>query len=97
MIAVIARIPVQADKKEEALEVVRELMAGVADEEGTLHYTLNIDKKDPNTFIFMERYQDMDALKAHGATPHFQKFMEKAMGFAAGQPEITVLDEVASI
>ncbi len=96
MIAVLAKVPVQTDKKEIALEAVKELMAGVAKEEDTLYYTLNIDKKDPDTFIFMERYRDMDALKAHGATPHFHKFMEKAMEFASGPPEITILEEIAS-
>ena len=97
MIAVIAKVPVQPEKKEDALEEVKKLMAEVAKEEGTLYYTLNIDQKDPNTLIFLERYMDMAALGVHGGTPHFKAFMEKAMGFAAGAPEITVLEELASI
>jgi len=39
MIAVIAKVPVQAEKKEEALATVKTLMAEVAKEEGTLYYT----------------------------------------------------------
>jgi len=97
MISVIAKMPLQPDKKDEALASVKKLMQGVSTEEGTLYYTANINRKDPDTLVFMERYRDMDALKAHGATPHFQKFMEEAMGFAAGQPEITVMEEIASI
>lgn len=97
MISVIAKVPVQAAKKEEALKSVKELIAEVAKEEGTLYYTLNIDRKNPDTFVFMERYRDMDAFKAHGSTPHFGKFMEKAMTFASGAPEITILEEIASI
>ena len=97
MIAVIAKVPLQAERKEDALAAVKKLMAEVAKEEGTLYYTLNIDDKNPNTLVFVERYQDMDALAVHSATPHFKEFMEKAMAFSAGQPEISVLNEIDSI
>lgn len=97
MIAVIAKVPIQTGKKEAALKAVKELMAKVAKEEGTLYYTLNIDEKNPDTLVFIERYQDMDGLAAHSSTPYFKEFMEKAMAFAAGAPEITVLNEIDSI
>lgn len=97
MISVIARMPLVKGKKDEAIESVKKLMKGVSTEEGTLYYTANIDRKNPDTLVFMERYRDMDALKAHGATPHFQKFMEETMNFAEGQPEIQILSEIASI
>jgi len=38
MIAVIATLPVKPEKREEALAAVKELMAGVADEDGTIDY-----------------------------------------------------------
>lgn len=97
MIAVIAKIPVKSEAKDEAIEEIKALMAKVAGEEGTLHYTLNIDKNNPDTLVFIERYKDMEALGAHGATEHFQEFMGKSMNFAAGPPEITVLEEIHSI
>ena len=97
MISVIAKVPVQPEKKDEALLAVKELMTHVAQEEGTLYYTLNIDKGAPDTLVFMERYRDMDAFKAHGATPHFQEFMTRAAAFASGAPEIQVLKEIDSI
>ncbi len=97
MIAVIAKVPVQTEKKEEALAAVKKLMAEVAKEEGTLYYTINIDEKNPDILVFIERYKDMDALAVHGSTPHFKEFMETAMTFAAGHPEITVLNEIDSI
>jgi quinol monooxygenase YgiN len=97
MIAVIAKIPVKPDAKDEAIEEVKALMAKVAEEEGTLHYTVNIDKNNPDTLVFIERYKDMDALGVHGSTPYFQEFMGKSMSFTAGPPEIVVLDEIHSI
>ena len=97
MIAVIAKVPIKSENKDEAIAEVKVLMSKVAEEEGTLHYTLNIDQNDPDTFVFIERYKDMEALGAHGSTQHFQDFMGKAMSFAAGPPEIITLDEIHSI
>lgn len=97
MISVIAKLTLQRGKKEEAMEAIEELMDGVAREEGTLYYSVNVDENYPDVLIFMERYRDMDALKAHGSSPHFQAFMEKIPDFAEGQPEINVLTELASI
>ncbi len=97
MISVIARIPLQPGKKDEAIKAVKTLMESVRTEEGTLYYSVNVDRKNPDTLVFMERYRDMDALKSHGGTPHFKKFTEQAMTFAASQPEITVMEEIASI
>jgi quinol monooxygenase YgiN len=97
MISVIAKVPVQPEKKDDALAAVKILMAEVEKEDGTLYYTLNIDDKNPDTLVFIERYKDMDALAVHGSTPHFKEFMEKAMTFASGQPEINVLNEIDSI
>jgi quinol monooxygenase YgiN len=97
MIAVIAKVPIQPEKKEEALAAVKKLMSQVAKEEGTLYYTLNIEKNNPNTFVFIERYQDMGSLTVHSSTPHFKEFMGKAMTFASGHPEINVFNEMDSI
>lgn len=97
MISVIAKLPVQEGKRQEALDAVKELMAEVAKEEGTLFYSVNANEKDPNTLIMIERYRDREALDAHGSTPHFKNFMEKAGAFLAGKPEITAYDEFESV
>jgi quinol monooxygenase YgiN len=97
MIAVIAKVPVKPEAREQAIKEVKLLMAQVAKEEGTLHYTLNINPSEPNTLVFMERYKDIDALSAHGSSPYFMDFMGKAMSFASGPPDIITLDEIHSI
>ncbi|MFP4257226.1 MAG: putative quinol monooxygenase [Desulfobacterales bacterium] len=97
MISVIAKLHVQEGKRDEALDAVKELMAEVAKEEGTLFYSVNVNEKDPNTLVMIERYSDREALDAHGSTPHFKNFMEKAGKFLAGRPEITAYDELESV
>jgi quinol monooxygenase YgiN len=97
MISVIAKIPVKEEKRDEAIEAFKQLVAEVAKEEGTLSYTLNVSKNEPNVLVVMERYKDKEALKTHSSTPHFQSFFAKAGELFSGSPEITILSELASI
>ena len=97
MIAVIAKIPIKEDKFNEAVEAFKLLVAEVAKEEGTLYYTLNVSKDAPQTIVVMERYRDKEAFKLHSSTSHFNAFFAKAGEWMAGKPEITILQELASI
>jgi len=96
MISIIARLPMKENKEEEAIAAIRELMDGVANEEGTVLYTLSRDPKNPNMLIFMERYKDKESVNAHSATPHFKVFFAKGATFLAGRPEITMMEEILS-
>ena len=97
MIALVAKLPIKEGKVDEFIEIFKGLMAHVAEEDGTLMYTLNRDQADPNTLIVMERYRDKAALDAHSSTPHFKEFFKKSGEFIAGRPEMIMMDEVAAI
>ncbi len=98
MIGVIAKLPVKQEKVQEAIEAIKELMVHVAKEEGTLVYTMNRGRKsEPNTLVMMERYRDKAALDAHSSTPHFKAFFAKAGELLDGKPEISIMEEIASI
>lgn len=97
MLSVIAKIPVKAEKMEAALEAFQPMIAAVAQEAGTLFYSLNVNKAEPHTLVVMERYKDKEALAAHSATPHFQALMARAPELFSGQPEIIIMKELAAI
>ena len=97
MIGVIAKLSIQEGKTKEAVNLIKELMTNVAEEEGTLSYTVNRNKADPNTIVIMERYKDKAALEYHSSRPEFKAFFEKIGGLLAGKPEISVMDEIHSI
>ena len=97
MLSVLAKMPIKADKMDEALELIKGLIAKVAEEEGTLYYTVNVDRNNPNVLVFMERYKDKEALEYHSGSPHFQEFFGKAPEYLDGQPEIIVMKELAGI
>ena len=51
MITVIAKLPIKEGKMEEALGEFKALMSKIAKEEGTVLYSLNKEKSNPNNFI----------------------------------------------
>lgn len=97
MVGVIAKLVIQEGKIDEAIELFKELMKSVAEEEGTLFYTMNRDKANPNTLIIMERYKDKEALEAHSTTPQFKAFFKKIGGLLSEKPETSFLEEIHSI
>ena len=97
MIGVVAKIPVKKGKADDLIDLLKELMAPVAEEEGTLLYTLNRDPGNPNSVVIMERYRDKAALDAHSSTPHFKTLFSRMPEFLDGKPEISILEEIHSI
>jgi len=78
MITVIAKLPVKEGKMDEAMAAFKVLMSKVASEEGTVLYSLNQEKANPNTLVVVEQYQDKAALEFHSSTPHFKEFLRPA-------------------
>lgn len=77
MMANIATLKAKPGMEAELAEILKSFVAQIADEEGTLTYTLLQSKKDPTEFIFYEVYKDKAAMELHGSTPHFQEIMMK--------------------
>ncbi len=97
MIGVIAKIPVKNGKANDMIALLKEVMAPVAEEEGTLLYTLNRDPANPNTVVILERYKDKEALDAHSSTAHFKALFSRLPEFLAGKPEISILEEAHAL
>ena len=63
MLTVVAKMPIKEGKMDEAVAAFRELIAKVAKEEGTVMYSLNKDKANPNMLVVVEQYKDKAALE----------------------------------
>ena len=94
MITVIAKLPVKEGKMDEAVAAFSVLISKVASEEGTLLYSLNRDKANPDVLVVVEQYRDKAALEFHSSTPHFKEFFSASAAFIGGRPEMTVMKEV---
>ena len=92
--SIVATIKAKKGQEADFQATALKLAAAVrANEPGCLMYTL--DKgEDPSTFVFMERYADEEALKAHRGTEHF-KTLGRAMGaFMDGPPTVLRMVEL---
>jgi quinol monooxygenase YgiN len=94
-IGVIATLKVQAGKGEEFEAVFRDLAAQVrANEPGNKLYQVFKSRKEENTYIVMEIYQDQGALETHGKSDHFKAAGPKIGPTMAGRPDIQYFDTV---
>lgn len=95
MVTVIAKLPIKEGKMDEALVAFKELMSKVAQEEGTVLYSLNKDKANPNALIVVEQYKDKAAFDFHSSTPYFKAFFAGSGAFIGGRPEIALMEEIS--
>jgi quinol monooxygenase YgiN len=97
MLTVVARLPIKEGKMDDALKMLKELIAKIALEEGTAFYSLNKDKSNPNMLVVVEQYMDKAAFDYHSSTPYFKAFFAASGAFIGGKPEITVMEEITRI
>ena len=94
MIHVIAVITAKPGKREEVLAAFRANVPAVRAEKGCIEYGAAIDvesgpsfqkKWGPDTFLVIEKWESMDALKAHAAAPHMVAYGAKVKDLLAGR------------
>jgi quinol monooxygenase YgiN len=76
MIVVHASVPVDPERREEALDRVEDLLAETRAEEGVIDYRAATDLDDSNVVRFFERYEDEAALEAHVESDHYREWMD---------------------
>ena len=86
MIHVIAVITAKPGKRDTILEAFRANVPNVHAEKGCIEYGAAIDadpalpvqtKYGADTFLAIEKWESMDALKAHAAAPHMAAYAAK--------------------
>jgi quinol monooxygenase YgiN len=76
----------------DALEkALKELIPAVHEEDGCELYALH---RGQDRLIFVEKWRDADALRAHGTGPNTKALGEKLSGLVAGTPEIQVVEAI---
>jgi quinol monooxygenase YgiN len=86
MIHVIAVITTKPGLRNTMLDAFRANVPAVRAEDGCIEYGAAVDaeaalpiqtKYGPDTFLVIEKWRDMDALKAHAAAPHMAAYGAK--------------------
>jgi quinol monooxygenase YgiN len=85
----------KADAMENTLEAIKNYVATINDEAGTVQYIVVQQKDEPRRIIFLEQYQDEQAQKAHGDKPGFPAFRETLMAAVDQMDFIGTFDVIA--
>ena len=94
MIHVVAVITAKPGKREEVLKHWRPIVPAVRAEKGCIEYGAAVDadpalpvqtKYGPDTFVVVEKWESIDALKAHAAAPHMQAYGAKTKELLANR------------
>ncbi|AAG20902.1 MULTISPECIES: putative quinol monooxygenase [Halobacterium] len=92
MIVVHATFRFDPDARDDALELIADLVEQSQTEDGLIDYRAAVDVSDPNVVRFFEQYEDAAAFDAHSQTDHFQAFEQQLPELLAGEPEIRRFD-----
>ena len=94
MIHVVAIITAKPGHRDEILEAFRANMPAVHAEDGCIEYGPAIDadgvgalqtKFGPDTFLVIEKWESLEHLKAHGASPHMAAYGAKTRDLLASR------------
>ena len=100
MIHVLAVITAKPGQRHAILQAFRANVPAVRAENGCIEYGAAIDAANappfqtpwgPDTFVVIEKWESMDALKAHAAAPHMAAYGAKTREFIASRV-IHILD-----
>jgi len=94
MIHVVAVITAKPGMRESILEHFRANIPAVRAEQGCIEYGAALDLENgpkfqtpygPDTFLALEKWESMDALKAHAAAPHMAAYAAKTRDMIASR------------
>jgi quinol monooxygenase YgiN len=79
MIVVQVEVIVEPGAASKAVDAVKKMEQATRQEPGCLKYAFAVDITDPGMIRVIERWESMDAIKAHMVSPHMAEF-NKAVG-----------------
>jgi quinol monooxygenase YgiN len=88
VIVVTGRAHVSPEHRERFLAVATAMCAGSREDEGCSGYRVYEDLEQPDHYVFVEEWEDEDALQAHFTQPHTGAFMRDLGGLLAGPADV---------
>jgi quinol monooxygenase YgiN len=91
---VLAMITAEPGKRAELLQIFKANVPAVRAEEGCIEYVATVDAEGAGSiqtrfgedaFVVVEKWANLDALKAHAAAPHMKAYAEKTRDMIASR------------
>jgi quinol monooxygenase YgiN len=96
MLIILGSVLARSDTVEEAQRLSREHVARSRLEPGCLSHGVHADLDEPRRLVFIERWADWDALRAHFRVPASVAFARDMARLGAVPPEMTIYEAAAS-
>ncbi len=94
VVKIVATIVVKPEYRQELLGVFQQLVLASRQEAGNLRYDLHQDIENANRVVFFEIWQSQAAVDEHGASAHFQNFLQAIDG-KTESVEIVMLNDIS--
>jgi quinol monooxygenase YgiN len=88
MIVVVGRVRTDDEKRLDLLRIARDLVAASRRDEGCISYRFYEDTENANHFVFIEEWENDDALQQHFATSHIAEFMQAVPAALVAAPDV---------
>jgi quinol monooxygenase YgiN len=92
MLVLTGYVTIKSEMRDEFLAVVRTLIPKSRADAGCIEYTCYEDVTTANRFVFVERWESHDALKAHLASAHVKVLFDLVPNAVTIAPMITTYD-----
>ena len=90
MVIQVVKVRIKTERLEEWLALIRLNAATTRAEAGCESYQVGEDLDDPNSFVIVEEWADIEAQLAHFRTPEFGQMMSRLSDFLAGPPAVAI-------
>lgn len=89
MIVLIVKVPVTPGKRDEFIQRAQQAIAESRKEKGNISYNLYKSTENDNDLLYVEEWQDEDAVTEHMQAKHFVDFrkLQEELGLVAGERE----------
>ena len=94
MIKIVATSVIKDEKREEYIQLVKELIEKSKQEQGCISYGLFQDINDPSIITFIEDWQDQKSIELHRNSEHFKRIVPLLADFRVSKGEVNLYKEV---
>jgi quinol monooxygenase YgiN len=95
VVTLVVTLTLHPDKEQEFVDFAAALVRAVHQSEpGTLLYVLHRHPTEPHTYVWVERYRDAEALKAHTESPHMSEAASRLPNWLSRPPEVIQLSQI---
>ena len=91
MIYVVATLTIKPETRAELIAAAKTVIGITRKEKGCILYDLHESMTDAARFVFVEQWETMEDLMAHGANEHMKTFGRVAVNCMTAKPKIEII------